>query len=150
MSWNSDKSLKLSRLCVYIFTLIMIIVALFAPKIFKVLIEARIGYLGGTLPYFLISTYTACIPAACALGCLNKLLGNIEQDKVFVAENVSILRLLSWCCIFAAVICLISCLYYLPFLILSVAAAFVGLILRVVKNVFSQAVELKNDNDFTI
>ena len=41
-------------------------------------------------------------------------------------------------------------LYYMPFLIVSAAAAFVGLILRVVKNVFAEAVRLKDENDYTI
>ena len=38
----------------------------------------------------------------------------------------------------------------MPFLIVSAAAAFVGLILRVVKNVFAEAVRLKDENDYTI
>ena len=44
----------------------------------------------------------------------------------------------------------LSALYYMPFLIVSAAAAFVGLILRVVKNVFAEAVRLKDENDYTI
>jgi hypothetical protein len=36
------------------------------------------------------------------------------------------------------------------FLLLSIMAGFLGLILRVVKNVFEAAVELKAENDYTI
>ena len=150
MEWNKDQSVRLSKLCVKIFTLIMIVVAVFAPRIFKALISIRVNYLEGTLPYFLISTYTACVPASVALWGLDRLLGNIEKGEVFIAENVNIMRILSWRCIVAAIICLISSSYYMPFLILAAAAGFVGLILRVVKNVFAQAVEIKEDNDFTI
>lgn len=150
MEWNKDRSVRLSKICVKIFTLVMITVAVFAPKIFGALIELRVHYLGGTLPYFLISTYTACVPASVALWGLDKLLQNIENGNVFIAENVNIMRILSWRCIVAAVICLASSVYYMPFLILAAAAGFVGLILRVVKNVFAQAVEIKEDNDFTI
>ena len=75
---------------------------------------------------------------------------NISEGEVFIPENVSILRLLSWCCIAAGLVCLFSALYYMPFLIVSAAAAFVGLILRVVKNVFAEAVRLKDENDYTI
>lgn len=150
MEWNKDKSLRLSRICIYIFTIIMIVVAVFAPKIFGILIEFRVHYLGGTLPYFLASTYTACIPATVALWGMNRLLGNIEKGDVFIAENVQIMRTLSWRCIVAGLICLLSSSYYMPFIILAAAAGFVGLILRVVKNVFAQAVEIKEDNDFTI
>ena len=88
--------------------------------------------------------------APAALYGLWRLLRNISEGEVFIPENVSILRLLSWCCIAAGLVCLFSALYYMPFLIVSAAAAFVGLILRVVKNVFAEAVRLKDENDYTI
>lgn len=94
--------------------------------------------------------HTAAVPAAAALYGLWRLLRNISEGEVFIPENVSILRLLSWCCIAAGLVCLFSALYYMPFLIVSAAAAFVGLILRVVKNVFAEAVRLKDENDYTI
>ena len=150
MDWNKDRSLWLSKICIKLFTITMIVVAVFAPKIFSVLIEVRVAYLGGTLPYFLISTYTACVPAVIALAGLWRLLDNIEKGDVFIDNNVQILRMLSWRCIFAGVICLFSSSYYLPFLIIAAAASFVGLLLRIVKNVFARAVEIKQDNDFTI
>lgn len=150
MEWNKDKSLKLSKICIYIFAVTMVVVAAFAPKIFGLLIELRIGYLGGTLPYFLITTYTACVPATIALAGLYRLLDNISKGHVFIEKNVQILRMLSWACIFAGGICLVSSSYYLPFLIIAAAAGFVGLLLRVVKNVFARAVEIKEESDYTI
>ena len=150
MDWNKDKSLWLSKICIKLFTITMIVVAVFAPKIFSALIEVRIAYLGGTLPYFLISTYTLCVPATIALAGLWRLLDNIDKGEVFIENNVRILRMLSWRCIFAGGICLVSAVYYLPFIIIAAAAGFVGLLLRIVKNVFARAVEIKQDNDFTI
>ena len=150
MDWNKDKSLWLSKICIKLFTITMIVVAVFAPKIFSALIEVRIAYLGGTLPYFLISTYTLCVPATIALAGLWRLLDNIDKGEVFIENNVRILRMLSWRCIFAGGICLVSAVYYLPFIIIAAAAGFVGLLLRIVKNVFTRAVEIKQDNDYTI
>ena len=132
MNWNKDKSVKLSKFCVCLFMLILAGVCIGAPWL------------------FLVSTYTAAVPAAAALYGLWRLLRNISEGEVFIPENVSILRLLSWCCIAAGLVCLFSALYYMPFLIVSAAAAFVGLILRVVKNVFAEAVRLKDENDYTI
>ncbi len=150
MEWNKDKSLWLSKICIKLFTITMIVVAVFAPKIFSALIELRVAYLGGTLPYFLISTYTLCVPAVIALAGLWRLLDNIDKGDVFIENNVQILRMLSWRCIFAGGVCFISSVYYLPFLIIAAAASFVGLLLRIVKNVFARAVEIKQDNDYTI
>ena len=60
------------------------------------------------------------------------------------------MRGLSWCCLTAGLICLISAVYYLPFLALAVMAVFMSLILRVIKNVFAEALALKEENDYTI
>ena len=144
MNWNKDKSVKLSKFCVCLFMLILAGVCIGAPWLFRLLIRLRVQDLAGKFELFLVSTYTAAVPAAAALYGLWRLLRNISEGEVFIPENVSILRLLSWCCIAAGLVCLFSALYYMPFLIVSAAAAFVGLILRVVKNVFAEAVRLKD------
>jgi len=41
-------------------------------------------------------------------------------------------------------------LLLLPFLLLAAGSGFMGLILRVVKNVFAEAIFIKEENDFTI
>lgn len=150
LEWNKDKSLRLSRFCVALFMVLLAALCLGAPWLFRLLIALRPAELSGKLPLFLASTYTVAAPAAAALYGLRKLLQNIGGGAVFVAENVSLLRLLSWCCIAAGLLCLASTLYYMPFLLISAAAAFMGLILRVLKNVFAEAVRLKNENDYTI
>lgn len=150
MNWNKDKSVKLSKFCVYLFMLILVGVCIGAPWLFRLLVNLRAQDLSGKFALFLLSTYTAAVPAAAALYGLWRLLRNISEGEVFIGENVAILRLLSWCCIAAGLVCLFSALYYMPFLIVSAAAAFVGLILRVVKNVFAEAVRLKDENDYTI
>ena len=148
--WNKDKSISLSIWCVRLFAVIMVVIWVSAPWLFGALIEFRGQYLAGTLPYFLASTYTASVPAVLCLWRLHGLLCDIQKGQVFIRLNVARLRGLSWDCIWAAAICLVSALYYMPFLLVAAAAAFVGLILRVVKNVFEQAVTLKDENDFTI
>ena len=40
--------------------------------------------------------------------------------------------------------------FYLPFYIAGTAAGFIALILRVIKNIFCTAIELKNENELTI
>ena len=53
-------------------------------------------------------------------------------------------------CFAVAAVCLASSLYYQLFLLVAACAAFMGLLLRVIKNVFVRARELKEENDFTI
>ena len=70
---------------------------------------------------------------------------------VFVPENVTALRRISWCCAGAAVLCLAAVfICYRPFAVLAVAAGFMALLVRVLKNAFAQAVRMKNELDYTI
>ena len=147
MNWSKDKSLALSTFCVYLFLILLAGVCLSAPWLIPRLLVA---FSPKAMPLLLATTYAAAVPAFFALWGLRRLLYNIGAGLVFTSKNVAVLRRLSWCCIAAGLVFLASCLYYIPFLVLSAAAAFAGLILRVVKNVFAEAVSLKEENDFTI
>ena len=63
---------------------------------------------------------------------------------------MALLRAVSWCCAAVAAVCLLSAGYYLPFLVAAMAAAFMALIVRIVKNVFQQAVRMKDELDYTV
>ena len=78
------------------------------------------------------------------------ILNNITKEKVFVSDNVTFLRIISWCCFGAAIVTVVASFEYFPVIVISIAAAFVGLILRVVKNVMQSAVEIREENDLTI
>ena len=108
---------------------------------------------GGIWQYavlLMISIYLLSVPAWICLYKLWKLLRNITSGNVFVEANVSLLRAVSWCCAAASLFGLLSAIYYLPFMIIAIAAAFMMLIVRVVKNVFRQAVDMKSELDLTI
>jgi hypothetical protein len=90
------------------------------------------------------------IPAYTLLICLLRLLNNIGSDKVFISQNVRFLRLISWSCFAIAFIYGIFGFYYLISILIAIAAAFIGIIIRVIKNIFEQAIEIKSENDLTI
>ena len=60
------------------------------------------------------------------------------------------LRAVSWYCVWVALICLAGCVCYPPFVFVAIAAAFMALIVRIVKNVFQQAISMKSELDLTI
>lgn len=146
--WNDGRSILLSRISVIVFMLLLALTAIFAPW----LVHRMFIYTGrsGTEANFLVTIYTGCIPAAVLLAKLFCVLRRIERSEVFVQKNVESLRHISWCCIVGAGICTVSVLYYVPWVTVAVAAAFMGLIVRVVKNVVARAVSLQDDADFTI
>lgn len=99
---------------------------------------------------FLLTVYACCVPALYALYCLDRLLANIKKKEIFIEKNVKFLRRISWCCFAVSALILIAALSSFLLFIGAIAAAFMGLILRVVKNVIEQAMILKDENDLTI
>ncbi len=98
----------------------------------------------------LITLYCAVPAAIIALVNLDILLKNIRKNQPFIAKNVKLLRIISYCC-FAEALVFVYFSTLKPFaLIVVIACAFMGLILRVIKNVFEQAVSIREENDFTI
>jgi hypothetical protein len=91
-----------------------------------------------------------CIAALAALFSLDRLLSNIRKEEVFTEKNVRLLRIISWACFAVAIAMFVGCIASISFFVIAILACFVGLILRVVKNVISAAVALKDENDFTI
>ena len=92
-----------------------------------------------------------CLPAAlAALYSLIRLLKNILDGEIFIQGNVLHLRLLSWYCGAVSLITLAAGYFYLPFYLVGLAAIFFTLILRVIKNVFAAAIEIKTENELTV
>lgn len=150
MKWNEKYSIRLSKACVTLFRLIVVAVGVSSPWLVEWFVKFSRAMLAGREAFLLASIYAAVPPALVVLQLLWRLLDNLEKGRVFIPQNAGYLRGVSWCCIAAAGICLVSGLYYLPFLLVAVLAGFMALIVRVVKNVFEQAIILQNDADYTI
>ena len=148
--WNEKKSIALSKIGVLLFMLLILAAAAADPWLVAWLVDYSQVYLAGKEPLFYLTLYTSCVPALLLLHELYRLLQRISGGAVFTAENVKGLRRISWYALLGSGICLASALYYLLFVLIAFAAAFVGLIVRVVKNVFAQAVELQHEVDYTI
>ena len=109
---------------------------------------------------YVMGPFYAMVPAGyVALVCIDKLLMNIKKDIVFDKKNVKLLRIISWSCFYAAAVCIVAfVLVWLTFsygvgiglILLTAGAGFMGLVVRVVKNVFEAAIEIKDENDLTI
>ena len=149
LMWNSKRSVLLSLIVTYFFAGVLLALIVTAPWLFPfyVKIAGRADFVSTVL----IAAFYACAPAAiAAILSLLKLLYNIRKEEVFIPQNITSLRILSWCCFYVAVVCFVACFFYFPLAIIAFAAVFFGLILRVIKNVFVCATELKDENDLTI
>lgn len=148
--WNHQKSIRLSKLGVILFAVLILAGAVIAPWMVRYVVSISQIELEGKEFLFYMTLYGGCIPAFVMLYDLYRVLQRISEGKVFAGENVSGLRRISWCCLLGGGLCLLSMFYYPPFGVVAFAAVFMGMIVRVVKNVMAEAVTLKEEADFTI
>lgn len=146
--WNKDKSIILSQILIKICYVGIVVCAVSAPNLVG-LYEKNVGVEGLYTP--LLATLLCCVPPGIiALVCLDVLLWNIQKNRAFIMQNVKMLRAISYCCFcVAAIFVYFSILRPFAFVIVF-AAGFFGIILRVVKNCFQQAIAIREENDFTI
>lgn len=149
MDMNSDKSISLSQCCVVLFALLLAALDIGGYWFVGFFIRLR-GMVWQSGALMLVSIYTGSVFGWVTLWKLWKLLGNIKAGRVFVDENVRIMRTVSRCCVAAAVISALSVLYYAPFFVIAMAAAFMALIVRIVRNVFQTAIGMKDELDYTV
>lgn len=152
--WNKDRSLLLSICLVRALTAVIPILCVCAPwmvRWYDLTNLDKIGLVDG--PVFvplLVCLYAAAVCGEVCVIFLGKLLGSIRRGKVFIAPNCRRLRMISWCCLLAAIPFFAFGFWRFISFVIALAAGFFGLILRVVKNVFEQAVALQEENDYTI
>ena len=154
--WNRKRSVTLSIVVSFVFVAILTAAIFGGPWLVKTWFTVYRGWTDGGEAMRNMSTLFAACFYPCAvfayitLYSLIKLLFNIKKEEIFIDKNVKYLRRISWCCFAVAFITLIGGVFYIPFLFVSAAAAFVGLMLRIVKNVMQNAVEINAENELTI
>lgn len=102
------------------------------------------------VPTLAVIYFTALLAYA-AIVLLFVLLNFIRKGEVFTSLNVACLRVISWL-FFAAALCYAALSFHYSAIapIIALACAFIGTIIRVIKNAFEKAVEIKTENDFTV
>ena len=151
--WNTQKSTNLSIACTWVAMVLAVGAAVALPFL------PRLGHVGSLpVPGIIIRrelpTMYLCIASGLfALILLLQVLYSIRDGAVFTTGNVGRLRLISYCGFAIAVAALVTGLIYGDFLgwgPIGLVAGFLGLIMRVVKNVIDAARVLKEDSDYTI
>ena len=153
--WSHDNSTVLSLICTRIVAAAVIVCAFFVPGIVGYYTNSQYNGREAIAPtgrmQVTAGIYICLLIALFILYMLDRLLSNIRKEEIFIPQNVSYLRGISWACFAMCVPCLLVSVYGSQiFLFVMVAAAFMGLILRVVKNVIEAAVLIKEENDYTV
>jgi hypothetical protein len=155
--WKPNYSVTLSLVVTCLSAALLLLAMIFARSLIGQLLGADpratmgAGYYENWLAQKLTIIFYACCPAGwAAIASLLKLLHNIRAGKIFTRQNVKLLRLLSWCFVFVALVSLAAMYWDLLMCIFFVAAGFLAVILRVVKNVMAEATALREESDLTI
>ncbi|MBQ9079800.1 MAG: DUF2975 domain-containing protein [Clostridia bacterium] len=152
---KKDISVKISLVLAYVALVGIAAACIALPFILRhMLSSVNTVYMKRFVPS-LIVLYSAVVPVSVADIMLIRLLGLVRESQVFTASAVAILRGISWCCFAECAILLLESVILFGLttpIICAVAfvAAFLGIVLRVVKNVIEEATAIKSENDFTI
>ena len=149
--WTRDRSITLSVWCTTAMIALVVLTGVALPL--RPLIGGTLLYgeltdrhLAAVLPIY----YCFCVPALAALVSTYRILANLRRGVVFDAANVRLLRLISWAALAGGLVCVAATPIALAFLAVGLVCGFVGVVMRVVKNLIAAAVDLKAENDLTI
>lgn len=153
---GKEKSVKLTHFIVRLCYVLLGAAAIVLPFIFKYgIFEFDIL---NKISSYVIGPFYAVVPAGyVALICLDKLLINVKKELVFDVKNVKLLGIISWACFYAGfvgfasfIIIMLMNFMFETLLVLAMGEMFMALVVRVVKNVFESAIEIKAENDLTV
>ncbi len=153
---SSKFSNNLSLVIAVIFFFGCIAAAFLMPSVTNMLIDTpdNIGDRGSIteagrvfvhiVAYFLLAIVTLADVLSIAL------LLRIRKGEVFTQKSVALIRGVSWSCILLCVAFALLGVYFQLALIMAFLALFLGVCLRVVKNVIEEATIIKSENDLTV
>ena len=145
--YTSLTSVKVTRVITVLYCILLLLIMIFASPLL------RLYYGDGfekAIKVALTAFYTCCPAAWVSLVYVWRVLTNILKGEIFTDKTVFSMRVLSWCCAFVALDCFIAAFFDAAFIVFSAGAAFMMLILRVLKSVMAKATEIKNENELTI
>jgi len=146
--WNPKHSVTLSLVVTYLAGAALLAMMLFfVPNLLGTCHRA-----GATGWYIeLLYLFYICCPAGwAAIVSLLMLLHNIRKGDVFTRRNVKLLRILSWCFTFTALVSVYATLIDYLCVIILAGSGILAVILRVVKNVMEQATIMREEQELTI
>lgn len=98
----------------------------------------------------LIVAYCIDLTVTLANVLLFGILFRVKKGLVFTEHTVALIRGVSWCCVMLCFCFALLTRYFQLAWLVAFLAVFLGICLRVVKNVIEEATCIKNENDLTV
>lgn len=138
-----------SLILVILFSAVLVALLFFAPGLVESYAQWR-ALPTGEDTALLVAFYLCSAPAGISLLCLYLLLQNIRRDQMFTKPSSLLMGIISWCCAVVTLVTGVAGFWYMPLFFITVAMAFLFLIVRVIRGCFIAATALKEENSLTI
>lgn len=146
---NTKLSAKITRWCSRFLAALICLLVFSMPGLLGW--YQRLRSLGPWGAAAILGGFYCCVPVVLyALFCIDRLIGNILAEQVFILNNVRYIRRIRWCCAGVSLICVPASVFYPPLCFMALIMAFLALVVSVVKNVMAAAVEIREENDLTV
>ena len=154
---NKNKiSVLISAVLGVIFLVALVVVCFCIPNVVEdmIAIPDRIGFRNeitelGTA-FVTADTYLMLAVGALAVVVLFSLLKVVSEGNVFSVKASKLLSVVSFCCFLEGILSMLMVFYFQLVVCFALAAFFLGVCLRIVKNVIEEATRIKEENDFTV
>ena len=153
---SGKSSVNLSIFISGAFFVVLAVVGIFLPPVVKALLQfpseitSRVNITDIDIVLVTIAAYLILAVALLTNVLLFSLLLQVKKENVFSNKCIGLIRGISWCSIGIGVLFALLTYYFTLSLVVAFAAFFLGLCVRVVKNVIEKATEIKNENDLTV
>lgn len=147
---------KVSLALAVIFMVALILAAVCLPQLVDFLLSwpAAVGPRDtvSVMEYTFVLSAAYGLVAICAVAdiLLFSLLRRVRKGLVFTPESIGLVRGVSWCVIGLGVLFAPLGYYFQVSVVMAFLCVFLGLCLRVVKNVLEEATAIKEENDLTV
>lgn len=153
---SNKVSINISLAVAAVFMIACIFAAFIMPPLVEMLINLpdNIGNRGDITQsgrvFVLVLAYVMLGVLALADTFMIMLLLRVKKSLVFTDKSIALIRGISWCCFAICVVFALLGIYFQLSFILAFFAVFLGISLRVVKNVIEEAADIKSENDLTV
>lgn len=153
---SSKSSINFSLVVAAILLVGCIVTAFILPTVTNILIDtpdnigdrASITDAGRTFVHIVAYLLLSVVTLADVLAVL--LLLRVRKGEVFTPQSVALIRYISWGCVMLCALFALLGVYFQLALIMAFLSLFLGVCMRVVKNVIEEATFIKGENDLTV
>ena len=146
----SKVSIWLSIVLSVLFFIVLVASCFYMPLLIYVYMSLKGATVMGHTTEITIIAYTIVGIMMLADVLLFVLLQRVRKSLVFTGVSVALIRGISWCAVLLGICFAVLGFYFWIAFCAAFACIFLGLCLRVTKNVIEQATAIKAENDFTI